>query len=239
MIAMRRAVTAVRPDARFALSGLPLGDPLRANALLRVLAGEVHRVSVDPPNEQLGIDDETILGLIDMVEAQRRSAPDAQWSLDLRPLEVSNRPVLGAVRLAHAFIRLQDAGILLGVRLDGATGLLDAVEDPYEAWYSLRLLATLFDGGLDPVSDPPVFLEGHDLVQTSYRRDDGSWLVAAWAVYRVDELRAHLVVPAGSTATAYDTLTCTSQELRITEANGRSVAPSVMLRTYPTVFVVR
>jgi predicted phosphodiesterase len=237
--AMRRAVITVRPDARFALSGVPLGDPLLTNALLRELGGQVDRVSVDPPNHQLGVGNETITDLMEMVAAQRKKAPDVQWSLDLRPLEVSNRPVLGAARLARAFLRLQDAGILLGVRLDGATGLLDAVEDPYEAWYSLRLLATLFDGGLDPVSDPPVFLEGHDLVQTSYRRDDGSWLVAAWAVHRVEELRAHLVVPAGRTATAYDTLTCTSQELRIAEVDGRSVAPSVMLRTYPTVFVVR
>lgn len=238
--AMHDAVEAVRPAARFAMTGLPMDDPLLVRRLLTELGDVADRVSMDPPSDRLGVDDETVQELMNALLAQRERLPDAEWSLDLRPMELANRPALGAARIARAFLRLQSRGILLGLRLDGPTGLLDAVDDPYNAFYTLRLLATLFDGGLEPLEESPVFLEGHDLEQMSFQRADGSWLVAAWAIHRVDEKRAHLVLPPGTTATAYDTLTCTSQELRITEdEEGRSVAAAVLLRQHPLVFVVR
>jgi hypothetical protein len=220
------------------LSGVPLDDPWLNRRLLDQLGEVATRVCVDPPSHRLGVDDETILELIELMEPLRGKASEAEWALDLRPLEASDMPGLGASRLARAFIRLQSAGMLLGLRLDGPTGLLDAVDDPYNAFYTMRLLATLFDGGFDPVENAPVFLEGDDLEQMTFRRADGSWLIAAWAQHRVDEQRAHLVIPPRRRATAYDTLTCTSQDLRVTEEDGRTVASSVMLRTYPTVFLV-
>jgi predicted phosphodiesterase len=236
---MREAVLAVNPHALFALSGVPLDNPLVARRLLKTLGDHVDRVSVDPRGSQLSVSDESILELMSMVQMYRELASDAEWTVDLRPLEVSNRPRLGALRIARAFIRLQSKNILLGLRLDGSTGLLDAVDDPYNAFYSMRLLATLFDGGLDPVEDPEVFLEANDVEQMSFQRADGTWLVAAWANYRTDELRGKLMLPPGRSAVAYDTMTCTSQELRITQDGERSVAPGVLLRSYPMVFVVR
>ncbi len=246
--AMRIEVLAVLPQTRFAVSGLPLGNPRVLTSLIEQLGPMVDRLSVDPPQDQLVTSDDALLSMLQYLRPFLRAHPDVEWSLDLRPLEVSGAPALGALRVARAFLRSQAEGIRLGLRLDGLSGLLDAVDDPYPAFYSLRLLATLFDGDLKPVPNAPVFLEGDDFVQDAYQREDGSWLLAAWSNRRVEEHRAELVLPAGMTATAYDTQSCTSQELRVTqpdlegtteEEGQQARALGVLLREHPVVYLVR
>jgi len=125
------------------------------------------------------------------------------------------------------------------VTLGGDGGLLDAMEDPYPAFNSLRLLATLFDGGLDPVTDPELRLDGSDLFQRTYRLPDGSWFVVGWSIHRDGMRRARLLTPAGAEVTAYDTLSCTGQALRAGVEEGRGVVDGVMLFEHPVVFHVR
>ena len=225
--------------ARFAVSGLALVDPESLDEVLSQLPADVELVSLLPPPDRLSLEAPTVLELVDALGPIREAHPERQLVLELRPLELAGLPALGASRLARSLVELRSLGVMPGARLDGTRGLLNPVDDPYDAFYAVRLLAILLDADATPVKPAAIRLKGRDLEQYVFRRADGSWLVIAWLTAAVEFRRAELRLPAGLRATAYDLSSGTSQELRIKTTEEGRAAPGVLIREHPTAILIR
>jgi len=237
--AMRAAILQVQPIARFAAGGLSLGVLEDVTLILEGVGNKADIISCYPPAATLIGSDKTLAHTMSLLTTAKGKYPGAEvWCL-YRPSDIVDVAERGASELARAFVLLQNQGIVTGLRLRGGHSLLDEFDNPRCAFYSIRALATLFDGNPKPVDNAPISVQGKGLVQFAYRRDDGSWMVAAWAERDVEQTVDLALPPETTSAAAIDILTSTKQPLRITSENGHRVAKGVLINGSPTVVLAR
>jgi len=240
--AMREAISAVQPGAKFAATGLLLSNPGDLDAILQAIGGEADLIGVMPASQNL-------LGVVHFgqrpslgqlgpaLDRLQEDFPEAQLCVEYRPAALADSPHVGAADIARTFIKLQNRGVITGLSMSQGYSLLDDFADPRQAFYALRLLATLYDGGLTPLADAPVRVSDARVLQWTYETDKGA-LLAAWMPY-YENRAVDLQLPAGTkSVVAYDPMTSTSQQLRVTNGAEGPVAEDVLMSHSPCVYLV-
>jgi hypothetical protein len=242
--AMREAILAVQPAARFAATGLLTGNALDFRAILTGIERKVDFLGVVPGSQGslgavVGGEMRAMPQLARVLDLLQKECPNAEICVEYRPAALVDAPRVGAVDVTRTFLELQNRGVLTGLSLRGGYSLLDDFCNPRQAYYALRLMATLCDGGLAPTSSGPAKILRGGVVQWCYQRDGKTWLLAAFDPLARDEPVDVELPPQTESVRAYDPLTATSQDLVIHSAGGSSRIRGVFLSDCPRVFVVR
>jgi hypothetical protein len=242
--AMREAIQAVQPAARFAATGLLAGNDLDFRTILEGIERKADLLGVVPGSQGLlggvvGGEMPATPQLARVLDLLKKECPNAEVCVEYRPAALVDAPRVGAVDVTRSFLALQNRGVLTGLSLRGGYALLDDFCDPRQAYYALRLMATLFDGGLAPASSGPAKILRDGVVQWCYQRDGKTWLLAALDPWARGEPLDLQLPPSTESVRAYDPLTATSQDLAIHSEGGSPLIQGVFLSDCPRVFVVR